>query len=261
MTINNKTKKAGRKNKKNLLAGLALMCSLAVGSASAQWIVNDPVHTMQNILTQLQQMGKDVAEYAEQASRWQQQYRHYTQQLIKAQSMFTQLGLPQSVNLEKVGDDYLIADRCRGASGGFSLSGLKQMLSLDPNGDLMKQQQQICVNIQVMENRKYNETVDFLKKTMPDLDKTLNTLKSMRDSSNDQGNLTKVSYDAEALTADMSKSFGEWESRMNSYDAYIKSMQQAQRTLTQIALKGKQSGPLGTLVKTTALQGALEVGN
>ena len=48
---------------------------------------------------------------------------------------------------------------------------------------------------------------------------------------------------------------------MNSYDAYIQSMQQAQKTLTQIALKGKQSSPLGTLVKTTALQGALEVGN
>ncbi|KAF1707045.1 hypothetical protein [Pseudoxanthomonas sacheonensis] len=260
MNIDSKNKSAKRKHKKPLLASLALMCSLAVGGANAQWIVNDPAHMMQNILTQLEQMGKDVAEYAEQAARWQQQYSHYRQQLIKAQSMFTKLGLPQSVTLEKVEDDYMIADRCRGAGGGL-LSGLKNMLTLDPNGDLMKQQQQICVNIQVMENRKYNETVEFLKKSMPELDQTLATLKSMRDSNNDQGNLTKVSYDAEALTADMNKSFAEWESRMNSYDAYIQSMQQAQKTLTQIALKGKQSSPLGTLVKTTALQGALEVGN
>lgn len=259
MNIDSKSKSAKRKNKKPLLASLALMCSLAVGSANAVFF-HDPVHTIQNILTQIAQMSKDMAEYTEQATRWQQQYSHYRQQLIKAQSMFTKLGLPQSVTLEKVADDYLIADRCRGAGGGV-LSGLKNMLTLDPNGDLMKQQQQICVNIQVMENRKYNETVDFLKNSMPELDQTLATLKSMRDLDNSEGNLTKVTYDAEALTADMSKSFAEWESRMNSYDAYIQSMQQAQKTLTQIALKGKQSSPLGTLVKTTALQGALEVGN
>lgn len=260
MNIDSKNKSAKRKHQKSLLASLALMCSLAVGSANAQWIVNDPAHMMQNILTQLEQMAKDVAEYGEQAARWQQQYSHYRQQLIKAQSLLTKLGLPQSVNLEKVEDDYMIADRCRGAGGGV-LSGLKNMLTLDPNGDLMKQQQQICVNIQIMENRKYNETVEFLKKSMPELEQTLASLKSARDSENTQGNLTKVSYDAEALNADMSKSFAEWEARMNSYDAYIQSMQQAQKTLAQIALKGKQSSPLGTLVKTTALQGALEVGN
>lgn len=260
MNISSKNKSVKRKHKKPLTVGLALMCSLVIGSTSAQWIVYDPTHTMQNILTQLEQMSKDVAEYAEQAARWQQQYSHYRQQLIKAQSMLTKLGLPQSVTLEKVSDDYLIADRCKGASDGI-LSELKSLLTLDPNGDFVKQQQSICVNIQVMENRKYNETVDFLKSSMPELEQTLATLKNMRDSSNDQGNLTKVSYDAEALTADMNKSFAEWESRMNSYDAYIQSMQQAQKTLTQIALKGKQSSPLGTLVKTAALQGALEVGN
>lgn len=259
MSVDCKAVGSKSRHMKFRVVGFALSLSLAIGGASAQMVVTDPMHTIQNILTQLQQMSTDVTEYTTQATRWQQQYAHYTQQLVKAKSMFTKLGLPEGVDLAPVAEDYLVGDRCRGAGGGFSVSGLKQMLGLDPSGDLMKQQQQICANIQILENRKYNETVEFLKKTVPDLNQTLQSLKGMRDQSNDEGNLIKVSYDVEALTADMSKSFTEWESRMNSYDAYIKAMQQTQKALTQIALKGKQSSPLGTLVKTAALQAALEV--
>src|SRR2546427_5575447 len=42
-------------------------------------------------------------------------------------------------------------------SAGFSAGSLLKKFVLDTSGDLYAQQQQLCVNIQMMENRKRNE--------------------------------------------------------------------------------------------------------
>src|SRR2546427_8805022 len=65
-------------------------------------------------------------------------------------------------------------------SAGFSAGSLLKKFVLDTSGDLYAQQQQLCVNIQMMENRKRNETVDFIEKTIPSINASLSEIMGWR---------------------------------------------------------------------------------
>lgn len=249
---------------KALVAGMVFAAAVAAGNANATGMpVLDISNLLQNLMNQINTYSarfQDVAEYGQTATRWTSTLNHYRQQLVQIQGIMSNIGLPQGQSITKVDADYLVAERCNGGQGGFSFASLTQQFSLNPSGDLIQQQRQICANIQRMQNAKFNYTVDFFKDYAPKLQDELTQLGSQRNASNDQGNVAASDNDALRVSNDVDVKFQTWQATLHAYDSYIVSMEENQRVLAKVALKGRE-GPLGTLVKTATLKAALEVGD
>lgn len=265
MNMKSTSKSNQRKSKKLILAGVAISFSFAAGNASAIFGAGDTVievgpswlqHTLNQINTYTQSM-QDYAEYGEQGMRWRNTLSHYQQQLINLQHAINSFGMPTSLNMTKIPDDYGVAQRC---GGGFSLANIIQGFSLSSSGNLIEQRKKICASIQIAANKKYNETIEFTKKTLPELQTALSKNNKRRDSSKDEGVMQASQYDALNYANAFDTEYKGWQMRMQTYDAYIESMQEQQKQLTELGLKGEQS-PLGALVKTASLKAALEIGD
>lgn len=235
---------------------LAFLMTVCGGSAMAQQTVMEIgpnfIQTLFNQMNTYTQRYQDEIAYAEQVQRWQQTYAHYQQQLIKLKSIIASFQLPAGQKIERVPDTYMVETRC-GVTG-FSLG---QMMGFDNQSDLVGQQKNICASIQVMENRKFNETVDFLKETMPNMQAVLSKARTRRDASNQKGNVDASLDDSIRLSNDFTTKFKEWETRINLYNTYIGAMKDTQRGIAERALKGERN-PLGTMLKAVALKKALQ---
>lgn len=253
------------KSRRFMLAGATLSFALAAGNANAVLGVGDTVievgpswlqHTLNQINTYTQSM-QDYAEYGEQAMRWRSTLTHYQQQLISLQHAINSFGMPKGLSMQRVPDDYGVAQRC---GGGLSLANIVQKFIPSPRGNLIEQRKMICASIQVATNKKYNETIEFTQKTLPELQLALSKTNQRRDSSKEEGVMQASQYDALSYANTFDTEYKGWQMRMQTYDSYIESMQVQQKQLTMQGLKG-ENNPLGTLVKTAALKTALEVGN
>ena len=211
---------------------------------------------LMNQMNLMIQRAQAYTEYGEQAMRWRQTLAQFQQQLVRIQGIISGFGMPKGPDLVPVALNHNVAARC----GGFSISSLTKVFNINGSGNIYEQQKQICANIQMMENMKYNATVEFLDKTASEMMTELKDLDARRGISNENGNVDANTNDAVRMSASMQGKFKVWETQVSSCDAYIETMQETQKILAQSALKGK-SGVLGTFVKTTALKGALEVNN
>jgi len=249
---------------KKLAATASLLLVLAAGSSSVQATgipVIDFANTLQSTLNQVNtysQRFQDMYEYGETLMRWQRTLEQYRQQLIQIQGVVMSFGLPQGQPITKVPSNYMVAERCGG--GGFNLHNLTKVFQVNPTGNIIEQQKQICASIQQIENAKFNYTVDFFNDYIPELQGELKQLESRRNFSNDQGNVAAADNDSLRVGNSADANFQAWQANIQAYDSYIAAMQNNQRLLARAAMKGKES-LLGTLIKTTALKGALEVGN
>jgi len=265
MSKANHNRTSGRTLRQKRLAAM-LLGSMAIFSTTPAGASGYPVFDLSALIQALKdfkqsnaQLIADGKEYAEQISRWNRTLQEYRDAMVKIQGLINNFGLPPGATLERVPDDYMVAEVCR-TSGGFSATSLLKKFVLDTSGDLYAQQQQLCVNIQMMENRKRNETVDFMEKTIPSVDKTLSEIMGWRmgGSGNLSGTVSAVNSDSLRTANEISVLQQKWEARMRSYDAYQQSMMANQRVLARVALKGKP-GVISQLVKTAALKGALSV--
>lgn len=251
---------AGNRLMRSRLLGAALAVAVATGTlaprASAQFIVNDPVHTMQNIFTQLRNIAAQAAEYQQQYTRWVQTYSHYQQQLVRMAGIIKSFGLPTARPLEKVDPDYLVAERC---GGSFNPIGILRALSPVKTGDYVAQQRENCAQIQRIRNLKYNETVQFIKETVPAMEADMKRIEAMRSQNNDNGTVDASAEASMQLMANLETQMQAWNVRMQSYDGLVAMLEQSQKQLAQMALKGDRN-PIGTVVKTGALKAALKVG-
>ncbi|GAB3355658.1 hypothetical protein [Lysobacter tyrosinilyticus] len=251
------------RNAKKLVATASLVMALAAGSSAVQATgipVVDVANVLQATLNQINTYSarfQDVAEYSEQLMRWKRTLEQYQQQLIQIQGVVMSFGLPQGQPITKVPPNYMVAERC---GGGFNLSNLTQVFQINPTGNIIEQQKQVCANIQQMENAKFNYTVDFFNEYMPKLQSELKQSETRRNSSNNQGNVAAADNDALRINNTADANFQTWQANIQAYDSYIAGMENNQRLLAKAAMKGKES-LLGTMIKTTALKGALEVGN
>ncbi|RDZ28738.1 hypothetical protein [Lysobacter silvisoli] len=255
----------GRKSKKLALAGVFLACSLTVGNGSAMGpVVEVGPNLIQSILNQINtysQRFADTAEYAANVQRWLQQVQHFQQQLINMQSLLNNVGMPASNVWVKVDENsYMVAESCDRGGGGISMSGLLNMVGLTPGGDVLAKQKEICANIRRARNKKYNYTVDFVQTVAPQMQSMLNSVNTTRNSSNTQGNVANVDASSNQISNDLALKFQIWQGQMQTYDVYIATMEETQRTLAYKAMSGEQT-ILGGLVKTAALKTALSVGN
>jgi hypothetical protein len=130
----------------------------------------------------------------------------------------------------------------------------------NPTGDWKSQQTQICVNIRMMQNRKYNETVDFMTKTTPSFLESMAKITGMRQTSNDAGNMDAVMSDSLRTANEMEVVAKNFETRMKSYDAYIEVMEANQKVVAQNALKGKRSLASDLMPGTAAFPWGFQTG-
>lgn len=243
-----------------LLLGVGLVVA---NGTQAQVAVYDGPNWFENMWSKIQASYSRLeatAEYASNKLRWAEQLQRYTDALVKIQGQINSFGLPAGAPLVPVADDYMVAETCGGAD--FSMGGLFStfVLKTGEAGNWKAQQKQICVNIRTMRNRKFNESLEFAGGTMQQMQKALDSLTALRNASNLLGNVSAVDSDSLRTANDISVKTQQWEARMKSYDAYIEVMEENQRIVAKMALKGDPTKKMmGDVLKTTVLAGVLKV--
>lgn len=254
-----KTPSAASKIRVATLAfSLAAMLSFPVKGYTIP-VVEVGLNTVNSTLTEfntLTSQAQAFAEYGTQAQRFIETTQNWAQKLAKFNQIIASPLMPQGVRLEPVPLEWNVAERC-GAGNIMSLSGILTALDLSPGGDIVAQQRNICAAIQVMENQKYNETVEVVQKTMPDMRKVLDRIKDIRDLWSGEGAMAEASANAVVSDAYMQADFATWEKKTEGYDKQIQALTKMQQILAQRALKGTGQSPLGTVVKAAALKAAL----
>ena len=272
-----KTPKKNRRYFNYRLAALSLvgvlMCN-APAPAYTMPVVEVGPNVFQSIMNQINtykaeiiaagSKAQDAAEYIEQRTRWIRTLQQYMQALVEVQAVLNDFGMPMGADLTPVGDDYLVKETCGGGDMDFSLGGLFKKFVFDPQADFKEQQTQICVNIRMMQNRKYNEAVMFMNYSVPKMESSLSRIFKLRILSNNQGNVQGTDSESLRMANDLAVQSQVWNSRMRSYDAYIEVMGANQRVVAATALKGPKATSMldkavGDLVTTAALKGALSV--
>lgn len=210
-----------------------------------------------NWFTQIPEYFAKIMHYGKEVAAWQQQAADMQQQLASIQNMFMSLGIQSGPEMNEVLLNYNVAERC----GGPSMSSLLSSFRLNGNGDIYQQQRQVCANIQMVENTKFNETVRFLRDTHAATQTEFTRLQQMNRSAQNVGNSHKAEQSAnEALYAQQAR-FKDWQSKMTAYDSYINTMRENQKLLAKIAMKGDRSTlatqALGQIGRTAILEAAL----
>lgn len=270
--MDNSMKAPVNRRPKRVLA-MALAAAMALGSGNvgawipvqetgvglAQSILNQ-INTYKAELSAALAQGEAAAEYVEQHTRWIRTLEQYRQALIQVQAAVNSFGLPQGAPLVPVPPQYLVAETC-GNGADFSIGGAFKTFVFNPMSDVRDQQTQICVNIRMMQNRKYNDAVDFITETVPMVNSSLSRIFKMRIFSNDQGNVQGADSESLRTANDIASMSQAWEARMRAYDSYIEVMEANQKVVAQAALKGDPTKQFASdLIKTASLKAALSVG-
>lgn len=238
----------------SLVLGASMLFATNVGASGVP--VFDGANWFENMWSKIQ----SGAEFAKDELRWAEQLKRYTDALVSIQGQINSFGLPLGAPLMPVPENYMVPETCGGAD--FSMGGMFKTFVLDTTteGDWKSQQRQICVNIRTMRNRKFNESLEFAGGTMQQMQKALDSINTLRNASNLLGNVTAVDSDSLRTANDISVKTQQWEARMKSYDAYIEVMEENQRIVAKMALKGNPTKKLmGDVLKTTVLAGVLKV--
>ncbi|MNC22552.1 hypothetical protein D3C75_705550 [compost metagenome] len=222
-------------------------------------VVEVGLNTFNSTLTEVNTLASQVEAFAEYGLQYQRFYdttQNWLQKLAKFNQIIASPLMPKGVKLEPVPLEWNVAERC-GAGNIMSLSGILTALDLSPGGDIIAQQRNICAAIQVLENQKYNETVEVVQKTMPDMRRVLDKIKDIRTLWSGEGAMAEASANAVVSDAYMQADFATWEKQTEGYDKQIQALTKMQQILAQRALKGTGQSPLGTVVKAAALKAAL----
>lgn len=251
MKRNTKAKAA----KRSRLRAAVLAAALLMGTNNAY--AGMPVIDFSQILGQIRGWISDTTQYAKEVTHFDQM----KEQIDSIRDIFNMfnfaIGLPEGEALTVVDEKYLVEETCGDGAGGLSMTTVMSVLGMDVTSDLKKQQQQICVNIQMMQNRKYNDSVKFLDLTVKQA--RAEAMKIFEAGNSDSvGATTAATRDATRLNNELNLLAQQWGTRMQSYDAYIATMETRQNLLAKTALKGKKR-LARDLIQTAVLKGALSI--
>lgn len=256
-----RTHAARRRVLPSAVLALALFSAVSTQKpASAIPVVEVGLNTINSTFTQVNTVTSQLqaaAEYVENKTRWIATLSEWADRLAQFQQIVASPLMPSGVNLKPVALDWNVAERC-GIGSSFSITGILSALNLDLGGDIAKQQKQVCMAMQLLENQRYNETVKVVQETMPDMMGILDRIKEIRQLTKKAGGMAESTDNTLQSMAQMDSKFKTWENRIKSYDMQIDSLKRQQQLLTERALKGEKN-PIGTLVKTGALKAALEL--
>jgi hypothetical protein len=225
-----------------------------------------PVLDYTAIMNALQNYWAQYAQWIETAQHYQETIQHYAQQATYWQ---TQLNKLKHLNFTlftlkheftEVDKDFGIGVECpgRAASGGLSgvLDTALDKLVPDMNGDVLKQQQDICGLIVQAKNVKYNDTVHYLnyvaEKGAEIADVQTKLLGKIGDSS---GNTASFNAQLTEFGQTLNSARAQWESNQKQSNAQIDMLLTMQANLSRRAMNGSPS-LLGTVVNTVALRAA-----
>jgi len=248
---------AGHPLRRLLAIPLMVAPLLAVHTARA----GAPVIDITSIMTEMRAWLDDTLQYARQADHWKQ----VQAQIDDGRAIFDPLrfsvGLPAGAMLQTVAPDYLVVEACGKRAAGLQMERALTALRFSGREEWEAQQRQICVNIQMMQNRKFNETVTFLEHTIDQAESTMREIfRARQDSNNTSGGVQATQSDTARLTNHLSVMAQQWSTRMQGYDAYIAVMQSRQNIVARAALQGDPTAEaLSDLVQTTALEAALRI--
>lgn len=250
----NRSRTPRRARTVSMLAAAVFAASFASGNAHAQFAVIDAT-----------QIANALKEYAEEAKRWQEQVKQYQSTLGNAQMMLKAPSFNMELTMQLRPANQGVAERCPdpSSSGGGLLGSMFDMFKPDLTGDIYKQQQLVCTNIVLLENKKYNELVTLVQeadKRAKDIDKGIQEVAVVNA---DPGKMESASIRAQSQ---MAASLAEMQyslARIQAFDGMIESLKIDQQTLAKQALSGSQnnfsaSGLLGKVVQGATLELALQ---
>lgn len=249
----------------NVLAGiLGIALMVSAGNVYALFPVQETGGALfQHIMNQINTYSAkldSVKEYSEQAMRWKNTIAHYQQQLAALRAFKDQaMAMGITDKIEERAPAYGMADACPDASGSMSFSNLFGSFSLDMNGNIVEQQQEICQRIVLAQNAKYNESVKMLK-NIKKRSGELEGVSSARDSvGTSQGKLDANTNDVDAVLARVTMDMQYTETSIRAYEGYIAALREDQELLALRAMSGGKKSWVGTVVQGATLKGALEV--
>ncbi len=255
----------GRRRRHHVRRGAqvcALSIALAVGSPTATasgW----PVVDIQGIFWKIQQVFSQVKEFTTEAQRWQETKRHMEQLDSIFDPLRFSMDLPPGAQLEPVAEDYLVKEKCGPDALGTGWKQLAGNITFGGGANWKKRQHELCVSIQRMDNRKFNETLFFLEETMDQVRSEMDrNLESRESSDNSSGGAQAAQGDTARLGNQLNAMAQTWSARMQAYDASIASLKEQQRVLAKAALRGDPvKRAVGDVVQVAVLKKALKLPN
>ncbi|MCF8797491.1 hypothetical protein KIP65_12355 [Xanthomonas campestris pv. campestris] len=215
-------------------------------------------------------MGKQVAEFSEQAKRWsdtvkqyQQQLDHYNQQLIKLQRLRNFRGPVMADNFGERPSDYGLEEDCPGAAkSGLQGMIMEQLTSIAPNmgGELVQEQMKVCARIVMAQNAQYNASVQMIRRLIERNNDFKEVEKQRDNGGTSQGGLAANDNEVQRFVARNAMELDYWQAQMKAYDSYILALKQDQTRLARTAMDGGTNSwlkPLGQVVQAAALKKAL----
>ena len=257
-----------------LALALAAGAMITTPSSQAVSVVEVGGNLVQSILNQINTLkvkyateisqAQAASEYAKTLQRHIQTLENWAQKLSKYEQMITNFGgnfrSDRGIPLDAVEPDFNVAEKCGGAPPGFSLRNITSMLAsrLTDATNIPQRQRDICVAIQMLENKKHNDTVMFLTKTLPDIGDVLQQIATIRPRSNTEGSVAESTNNVVQTGVNIDAEFKSYEQQVYLVDQYIAGLRDQQRVLTQTALNGKKSGILGGVVQAAVMRAALD---
>jgi hypothetical protein len=244
-----------RVRKAPFLTSLALGCALMTGSAGAGIPVTDVGNMPNHIITQIQSYLNQLNTYTQRA----QDYKQYADMIINPGQAFQMAQLSfGAAQFQKRNEMEGVSERCRGSGSGSMIGELFTAVGLNPNGDIIAEQRRICTMIVVLENKKYNDSVDAMNKLLNDTQTEINTQANRLLSTNRQGDTQTLQANATNGLQTILTNHQQTQERMKMYDDLINVLKESQKALAVRALKG-ESTPLSTMTNTLILAGALSL--
>lgn len=249
-----------RRTGKQRLAVLAMALGGLLGSGNAT-SSGIPVVDVGHIAVQVQEFGTEALRWGEQGQQWIKEAQQFMQQynsfLSNIQNMRSKFGLPQGVTMQKVDETHYVEERCGPAYGGGVGGMLGQVFQVDLRGDISKQRYDLCASAQMMRNRQYNETVEYLQEIMPQMQGELEAAgNNFVGSGKTQGDMSGYFAKLQKVDADMTEANERYESRMRAYSTYIAALDRAAGTLTRATMRG-QAGLLTKVASAAVMRQAL----
>lgn len=211
----------------------------------------------QNWLETKAQYASVLAHYKDQVAFWQEQ-------LVKIQGMQFEL-FKINQQYEPILETYGVKERCPGVDPGILgsfVNSLKSALPdvLNMDGNINDKQNQICAQLVIADNKKYNFTVDYFKQLSKETD-SLVALQTLRLNAVDKspGNMEALAGETARFQANITSAKSTWEAQLNQQDAEIDLLKKQQGILTRRAINGSPT-LVGELVGAAVLKGAFTVG-
>lgn len=254
------------KGKRNSCLALALTCTFFASSAGAQ-VVIDPTSIAQdaaNFIKTIAQYGAEVESFAAQAAQYTAVLQHYEQQLISLQNLNINL-LQATNNFTKRNPTEDLKLFCPGANTPLiDISGIVKQFTADLSGNIATQQQQVCSQISQLQDRKFNETVDFIQTLTNDNNNEILQIETQRNNvGTAEGALAANQNETERYVARTNTDMQTWQSKMNAYEVHLEFLKAQQSALATRAMEGDKSNPslLGQATQAVVLGAALTIDN